>query len=85
MKSIILNTHPRLCKHTHKHIQKIYFNKEDLVREIKELILSTNPGIEKFKDSFKIIYKCEKCNELHKNIVIKDDNMDKIIELSIQK
>lgn len=34
-----------------KHIQKIYFNKEDLVREIKELILSTNPGIEKFKES----------------------------------
>lgn len=42
-------------------------------------------GIEKFKDTYKIIYKCDKCNEIHKNIVIKDDNMDKIIELSIQK
>lgn len=42
-------------------------------------------GIEKFKDTYKIIYKCDKCNEMHKNIVIKDDNMDKIIELSIQK
>lgn len=42
-------------------------------------------GIEKFKDNFKIIYKCSKCGELHKNIVLKDDSMDKIIELSIQK
>ena len=42
-------------------------------------------GIEKFKDTFKIIYKCEKCNEIHKNIVERDDNMDLIIELSVQK
>lgn len=42
-------------------------------------------GIEKFKDTFKIIYKCEICGELHKNIVLKDDSMEKIIELSIQK
>jgi len=42
-------------------------------------------GIEKFKDSYKIIYKCSKCNELHKNIIANDDNMDLIIELSIQK
>ena len=42
-------------------------------------------SIEKFKDSFKIIYKCTKCNELHKNIMANDDNMDLIIELSIQK
>ena len=39
-------------------------------------------GIEKFKDTYKIIYKCDKCNEIHKNIMAKDDNMDIIIELS---
>lgn len=39
-------------------------------------------GIEKFKNTFKIIYKCEKCGELHKNIMANDDNMDMIIELS---
>ena len=39
-------------------------------------------GIEKFKDTFKIIYKCDKCKELHKNIMANDDNMDLIIELS---
>lgn len=38
--------------------------------------------IEKFKDTYKIIYKCTKCNKIHKNIMAKDDNMDLIIELS---
>lgn len=42
-------------------------------------------GIEKFKDSFKIIYKCEKCREIHKNIVHNDDNSNLIIELSVIK
>jgi len=42
-------------------------------------------GIEKFKDTYKIIYKCEKCNELHKNIMANDDNMDLIINLSVKK
>ena len=39
-------------------------------------------GIEKFKNTYKIIYKCEKCNKIHKNIMANDDNMDLIIELS---
>ena len=39
-------------------------------------------GIEKFRDTYKIIYRCEKCHELHKNIMANDDNMDLIIELS---
>ena len=39
-------------------------------------------GIEKFKNSYKIIYRCEKCGMEHKNIIAQDDDMDKIIELS---
>ena len=42
-------------------------------------------GIEKFKDTYKIIYKCSKCNTNHKNIMAKDDNMDILINLSVQK
>lgn len=42
-------------------------------------------GIEKFKDTFKIIFKCDKCGQIHKNIIANDDNMDLIIELSIAK
>lgn len=42
-------------------------------------------GIEKFKDTYKIVYKCKKCGQLHKNIVAKDDNIDMIINLSVKK
>ena len=41
-------------------------------------------GIEKFKNTYKIIYKCQKCGELHKNIMADDDNFDLIIKLSTQ-
>lgn len=39
-------------------------------------------GIEKFKNTYKIIYQCLKCQEIHKNKIANDDNMDLIIELS---
>lgn len=39
-------------------------------------------GIEKFKKSYKIIYRCLRCGMIHKNIMANDDNMDIIIELS---
>ena len=40
-------------------------------------------GVEKYKDTFKIIYKCDKCGEIHKNIIAKDDDMNKVIEISV--
>ena len=30
-------------------------------------------------------YKCEKCGELHKNIIANDDNIEEIISISVQK
>lgn len=39
-------------------------------------------GIEKYKNSYKIIYKCKKCNEVHKNIIANDDNFEEIIKIS---
>ena len=39
-------------------------------------------GIEKFKDTYKIIYRCMKCRKLHKNIMAKDDDMNAIIHIS---
>lgn len=38
--------------------------------------------LEKFKDTYKIIYKCKKCGEFHKNKMANDDNMDLIIKLT---
>lgn len=42
-------------------------------------------GIEKFKDTYKILYKCKKCKQSHKNIIANDDNIDMIINLSVTK
>jgi DNA-directed RNA polymerase subunit RPC12/RpoP len=41
--------------------------------------------IEKFKDTYKIIYKCETCGDLHKNIIAIDDDMNEIIRISSNK
>lgn len=40
-------------------------------------------GIEKYKNTYKIIYKCQKCHQHHKNIIANDDDYNKIIKLSI--
>lgn len=42
-------------------------------------------GVEKFKDTFKLLYRCERCQETHKNVMARDDDMNLIIELSTQK
>lgn len=40
-------------------------------------------GIENAKkDRYKIVYKCDACGEIKRNVTARDDNMDKIIELS---
>lgn len=41
--------------------------------------------IEKYNNTYKIVYKCEKCGKLHKNIIAKDDDMNVIINLSAKK
>lgn len=39
-------------------------------------------GIEKYKNTYKILYKCNKCHMDHKNIMAMDDNMEEIIKIS---
>ena len=39
-------------------------------------------GVEKFKDTYKIVYCCLKCKQLHKNIMARDDDMDIVIKIS---
>lgn len=63
-----------------KHVD---INPGDRLNECKGLLQPI--GIEKFKNTYKIIYKCKKCKQLHKNIIANDDNIDKIIELSTKK
>ena len=35
--------------------------------------------------AYKITDKCIKCGETHKNVIARDDDMDKIIEISTNK
>ena len=38
--------------------------------------------IEKYKDTYKIVYQCQNCKKTHKNIMAKDDNYDEIMKIS---
>ena len=71
--------HCPYCLHS-KHVD---INPGDRANECKGLLKPIE--IEKFKNTYKIIYRCEKCGVIHKNIVANDDDFNAIIELSIQK
>ena len=86
-----------ICENCKQKIQKLNYTTRDHCNHcLYSKHLDINPGdrqnkckgllkpigIEKFKNTYKIIYKCEKCNEIHKNIMANDDNVDIIIELS---
>ncbi len=61
-----------------KHIDK---NPGDRLEECKGKLIPI--GIENnSKKGYVIVYKCEKCGKIRKNIIAKDDNMSLIIKLS---
>lgn len=41
--------------------------------------------LEKFNNTYKIVYKCCKCGEIHKNIMANDDDFNEIINISSNK
>ena len=86
------------CDHCHKKVDKLLYSARDhcpycLYSKHVDIMpgdrsnscngLLKPIGIEKYKKTFKIIFKCEKCQEIHKNIIANDDNIDEIIKLSI--
>ena len=85
------------CDNCHKQVDKLNYSSRDHCpyclyskhvdinpgdRENKCLGLLKPIGIEKYKDTYKILYECTKCHQTHKNIVAKDDDTEKIIEIS---
>ena len=93
----IKNDNEFVCVHCNKKVEKLKYTSRDHCNHcLYSLHVDVMPGdrkntclgqlkpinIEKFKDTYKIIYRCEKCGKLHKNIMAKDDNMDLIISLS---
>lgn len=86
------------CEHCHQKISKLNYSARDHCNHcLYSKHVDINPGdrastchgllvptgIEKFKDTYKIIYKCDKCGIEHKNIMANDDSMDEIIKLSV--
>lgn len=63
-----------------KHVDK---NPGDRLNSCQGLLKPID--IEKFKDTYKIIYCCEKCGEIHKNILASDDDMNIVIQISCKK
>ena len=98
MKRFLENDQEFICENCGKKVEKLIYSSRDhcpyclyskhvdimpgdRLNECKGLLKPI--GIEKYKDTYKIIYKCEKCNKTHKNIIAKDDNYDEIINLSV--
>ena len=86
-----------ICEHCNFKVEKLNYTARDHCPKcLYSKHLDINPGdrqntchgllepigIEKFKDTYKIIYRCTKCKEIHKNKIANDDNMDLIIKLS---
>ena len=38
-------------------------------------------SFDKYKNTYKIVYRCQKCGMIHRNIMAIDDNFDKVLEI----
>ena len=89
-----------VCENCNKKVSKLNYSARDHCPNcLYSLHVDINPGdrandcqgilkpigIEKFKNSYKIIYKCEKCGQIKKNKIANDDDMDLIIKLSVKE
>ena len=97
MKKFYMNDEEFICDNCHRKVEKLHYSSRDhcpyclfskhvdvtpgdranKCRGVLEPI-----GIDKYKNTYKIIYKCLKCGQIHKNIAANDDNFDEIISLS---
>ena len=97
MKKFIMKDEEFICENCQKKVEKLNYTARDHCPYcLYSKHVDINPGdrqnnclgllepisIEKYKNTYKIIYKCTKCHERHKNIMANDDDFSKIIELS---
>ena len=97
MKTFTMRDEEFICENCGKQVSKLNYTARDHCPFcLYSKHVDINPGdrlntckgllkpiaIEKFKDNYKIVYKCAKCNQIHKNIMASDDDMDIIIKLS---
>lgn len=97
MKKFTMRDEEFICENCQKKVEKLNYTARDHCPYcLYSKHVDINPGdrqntcqgllkpisIEKFKSTYKIIYKCQNCHQFHKNIMANDDNYNKIIELS---
>ena len=97
MKTFKKNDDEFVCENCGKKVDKLgYTSRDHCPYCLYSKHVDINPGdrlntclgllvpidVEKFKNSYKIIYKCGKCGKLHKNIMALDDDINKVIEIS---
>ena len=85
-----------ICRNCGKEVSKLgYTTRDHCPYCLCSIHIDINPGdrlntclgllrpiaIEKFKDTYKIVYRCDKCGEIKKNISAVDDNIDLIIDI----
>lgn len=85
------------CEHCYKMVSPLEYSSRDHCPYcLYSKHVDENPGdrlntchgllkpidIEKYRDTYKIIYQCEKCKKLHKNIIARDDDLNEIIKIS---
>jgi len=87
---------PFICAVCGKNVEPLLYSARDHCPYcLCSLHVDNNPGdranfcrgilkpisIDKFKDSYKIVYRCSSCGEVKRNIMAQDDDFDKIIEV----
>ncbi len=97
MKRFTMKDEPFVCDHCHLEVSPLQYSARDhcpyclyskhvdispgdRANDCQGLLLPC--GIEKFKDTYKIIYRCQRCHQQHKNIMANDDDIEEIIRLS---
>lgn len=89
-----------ICEICGKNVDKLIYTARDHCKYcLCSKHLDNNPGdraslckgvlrpidVEKSKDTYKIIYKCDKCGIIKKNKIADDDNFEKILEIMKNK
>ena len=89
-----------ICENCNKEVSKLNYSSRDHCPYcLYSKHVDINPGdrsnecqgllkpidIEKYKDTYKIIYQCEKCHQIHKNIIANDDSFDRILDIMKNK
>ena len=100
MKSFYMRDEEFLCENCNKDVKTLSYSARDHCPFcLFSKHVDINPGdrsntclgllepidIEKYKKTYKVIYKCVSCNQLHKNIIAYDDDVDIIIKISQNK